>query len=152
MHDSKPVASPMSSTTPLSQFSSDLFFDPTLYRSIVGSLQYLSLIRLDLAFLVKNVCQFLDLPTNNHWSAVKHMLCYLKNTLHHGLLHQKIFSFDIHTFSNVDWASSPNDRCSTSGYCIFFDKNLISWRSWKQRFVSRSSTKSEDKAISHTTI
>jgi hypothetical protein len=51
----KPITSPMSSTTVLSKEIGHKVEDPFLYRSTVGSLQYLSLTRPDLAFVVNKV-------------------------------------------------------------------------------------------------
>jgi len=75
------VSSPMSSSASLSQFTGDAFSDDTLYRRVVGSLQYLSITRPDIAFAVGCVCQFMHRPTIPHWSAVKRILCYLKQTI-----------------------------------------------------------------------
>ena len=79
------MTSPMSSFTTLSQFDGEAFDDPSLYRNITGSLQYLSLTRIDVSFAVNKVCQFLQRPTIPHWIAVKRILRYLKHTLFHGL-------------------------------------------------------------------
>lgn len=65
-------------TSPMSRFDGEAFHDPSLYRSIVGSLQYLSLTRPDVSFAVNIVCQFLQRPTIHHWTAVKRILRYLK--------------------------------------------------------------------------
>lgn len=62
MHEAKPISSPMASSSSLSAFSGDPMEDPTLYRSTVGSLQYLSLTRPDLGFAVNRVCQFMHRP------------------------------------------------------------------------------------------
>jgi hypothetical protein len=88
-------------------------------------------------------------PTNDHWSAVKRILCYLKHTIHHGLVLHHNTSFSLQAFSDADWAGCPDDPCSTTGYCIYLGRNLISWSSRKQRTVSRSSTESEYRAIAH---
>ena len=91
-------------------------------------------------------------PYYSHWTAVKHILCYLKNTIHHGLLLRRSSSLSLHAYSNADWAGYPNDRKSTEGFCIFLGPNLISWSARKQSTVSRSSTEAEYKAFAVTTI
>jgi hypothetical protein len=149
MHEAKPISSPMASSTSLSQFQGTPLSDPSSYRSTIGSLQYLSLTRPDIAFAVNKVCQFMTNPTDLHWSAVKRILCYLKHTSHHSLFLHNDSNFTIQAFSDADWASSPDDRRSTSGYCLFLGRNLISWSSHKQRTVSRSSIESEYRAIAH---
>jgi histone deacetylase 1/2 len=59
----------------------DLFW----YRSIVGSLQYLTLTCPNISFAVNKVCQFLSQPMEVHWEAVKRILLYVKGTLDTGL-------------------------------------------------------------------
>ncbi|KAF5479480.1 hypothetical protein F2P56_000298 [Juglans regia] len=116
----KPVKSPMASSTRLSLTDGPEFFDPTLHRSTVGSLQYLSITRPDVAFAVSKVSQFMHAPKTSHWQAVKRILQYLKQTANLGL-HIKLFSsYHLHAFTNADWAGCPDDRRSTGGYCVFF--------------------------------
>jgi hypothetical protein len=86
MLNAKPITSPMSVTTSLSKFSGLKFSDPTLYRSTVGGLQYLSLTRPDIAFAVSKVSQFMHEPRDVHWSAVKRILRYLKSTVNPRLV------------------------------------------------------------------
>lgn len=151
MLNAKPVSTPMASSTALSATDGHDFSDPKLYRSIVGSLQYLSFTRPDISFAVNKVCQFMHSPRDTHWSAVKRILRYLKNTLHHGLLIRKSSSPRLRAFSDADWAGCPDDRKSTGGYCIFFGDNLISWSSKKQLTIARSTTEAEFKALALTT-
>jgi hypothetical protein len=77
MEKSKPVSSPMSNTAQLSQFNGGSFSDPTLYCSVVGSLQYLDT-RRDISFAANKVCQFMHKPTVHHWSVVKRIIRYLQ--------------------------------------------------------------------------
>ena len=70
----------------LTKTGADLFSDPTLYRSVVGALQYSTITRPELSFAVNKVSQFMANPLESHWTAVKRILRYLKGSLHHGLL------------------------------------------------------------------
>jgi hypothetical protein len=150
MEDIKPVTSPMSSSSVLSALTGDPMEDPSLYCSTVGSLQYLSLTRPNLAFTINHVCQFMHQSTKLHWQVVKRILQYLKHTITHGLLLQKTTSTSLQAFSDVDWAGCPDGRRSTGAYCVFLGSNLISWSSRKQPTVSRSSTEAEYKSVANT--
>ena len=88
-------------------------------------------------------------PTSTHLQVVKLVLRYLKGSLFYGLSFQPSSSIDLITYSDADWASYPNDRHSTNGYCIFFGGNLVSWSASKQKVVSRSSTESEYRGLAN---
>jgi hypothetical protein len=125
--------------------------DALQYRSLVGELQYLTLTRPDKAFPVNKVCQFLHASTNEHWSAVKRILRYLKGCTKLGLKIAKNNSTLVSAFSDVDWASCLNDRRSIGGYVVFLGTNLVSWSARKQPTISRSSTEAEYKAAVNAT-
>jgi hypothetical protein len=86
MDKAKPCLTPMSTSLPLSKFAGVAFHYPSLYRSIVEGLQYLSFTRPDIAFAIHKVSKFMHNPMEMHWAAVKHILCYLKHTISHSLL------------------------------------------------------------------
>lgn len=65
--DSKPVSTPLATFDSLVSTGSP-FLDPTTYRSLVGALQYITITRPDLSFVVN---QFLHAPTIDHFQAVK---------------------------------------------------------------------------------
>jgi hypothetical protein len=125
--------------------------DATRYRSVVGSLQYLSHTRPDISFSMNRVCQFLSKPTTEHWSVVKRILRYLHETIDMSLCFNKSGAPLLSAFSDADWAGDADDRRSTGGFAVFFGGNIISWSSRKQSTVSRSSTEAEYKAIADAT-
>ena len=79
--DSKKHAStPMSSSTKLSLDPSGVEMSPTLYRSIIGSLLYLTASRSDIAFSVKVCARYQVAPKESHLTAVKRIIHYINNT------------------------------------------------------------------------
>jgi hypothetical protein len=62
-----------------------------------------------------------------HWSAVKHILRYVKFTIDMSLSIQKSNSRLISAFTDADWAGSVDDRRSTGGFAIFIGPDLVSW-------------------------
>lgn len=149
MHNSKPVATPLAGSK-LSIADGELLPDPAEYRSIVGSLQYLAFTRPDVSFAVSHVSQFLAAPRTTHMVAVKRILRYLRGTTSVGLLLPFSSSTQLLAYSDADLAGCPDTRRSTTGSSIFFGSALISWRSQKQRTVSRSSTEVEYQAMAST--
>ncbi|XP_028076389.1 uncharacterized protein LOC114278518 [Camellia sinensis] len=152
--DCKPCSTPLTVKTSYSPFSSSSdelpFSNPSLYMSIVGGLQYLTITRPDLALVVNQACQHMHLPTNADFQAVKRLLRYVKGTLHHGL-HFTAGPLSLHAFFDSNWAGDGVDRKSTSSYCVYLGSNLISWSAKKQPIVSRSSTEAEYRALANAT-
>lgn len=81
MLDAKPVATPMPISPKLTITSGQAMDDPREFRMILGSLQYLSFTRPDIAYSVNKLSQFMHRPTDEHWQAVKRVLRYLAGTL-----------------------------------------------------------------------
>jgi histone deacetylase 1/2 len=123
--------------------------DSFRYRSVVGGLQYLTLTRPHLSFVVNKVCQFLSQPTDMHWEAVKRILRYVKGTLDMGLRIRKSPSTELSIYTDANWAGCVDDHRSTSGYAVYVGPNLVSWSSKKQPTVSRSSTEAKYKALAN---
>lgn len=81
--------------------------DPSEFRSVVGALQYLTLTRPEISHAVNLLCQFMQSPTENHWTGVKRILRYIAETLHLGLRITSKLSLQFVGFSDADWTSFP---------------------------------------------
>ena len=90
----------------------------------MGKLIYSSHTRLDIAYAVSVVSQFMHNPKEIHIEAVFRILRYLKSTLCKGIQFQKAEGIRVEAYTNVDWAGSITDRRSTSGHCTFLGDNL----------------------------
>ena len=76
LHDSKPIATSMVVSHHLT-FDGPLFHSPTIYRSLVGSLQYLTITRPDITHEVNSISQFMHAPRESHFQAIKRILRYV---------------------------------------------------------------------------
>lgn len=146
MSDYKPLATPVSVSRSVSLFE-ELFDNLTQYQSLAGALQYLTVKRQDLSFAVNQLCQHMHSPTVAHWIMLKRVLRYVKGTLMYGLRLCASDSFDLHAYSNSDWARSLVDRKLTNGFVVFIGCNMVSWVCCKQRTAARPSTEAKYKGL-----
>ena len=116
----------------------------TAYRSLIGSLRYLTHTRPDLLFSVGLLSRFMEKPTQEHFNGVKRILRYVKGTEDYGLLYKKgNLKGELIGFSDSDFAGDCHNRKSTSGYIFFFGGMAVSWSSQKQSIVALSSCEAE---------
>jgi hypothetical protein len=85
MMDCKPMATPMVANLKSFVDSDSDLIDPSMYRQLIGSLMYLVNTRPDICFAVNTLSQYMVEPRQVHWVAAKHVLQYLKGTMHFGL-------------------------------------------------------------------
>ncbi|CAL9029651.1 unnamed protein product [Prunus brigantina] len=144
----------------MSSLDGQLLSDPAEYRHLVASIQYLTFTRPDISFVVNHVAQFMSTPRSPHLVAAKHILRYLKGSLGFGLSFGRshgpltLCGFNtlfhtLHGFSDADWASCPDTRHSTTGFCVFLGPNIIFWSAKKQHTVSHSSAEAEYRSLAH---
>ena len=101
MENFKPTKTSCCPSTRLVPHDGVSLFDPTEYRSMVGALQYLTFTRPNIAFSVHQLCQLMSKPTSTHLEAAKHVLRYVKGSIHHGI-HFFLGPLTLTTFSDVD--------------------------------------------------
>ncbi|XP_019091125.1 PREDICTED: uncharacterized protein LOC109128725 [Camelina sativa] len=141
MINGNPVCTPMATSLKLT--SGNPLPDPTVFRRLVGSLQYLAFTRLDIAYAVNRLSQFMHCPTEAHWQEEKRILRYLAGTTTHGIFFSAKNDLTLHAFSDEDWAGDSDDYVSTNTYIVYLGWNPISWTAKKQKGVARSSTEAE---------
>ncbi|GJT08536.1 ribonuclease H-like domain-containing protein [Tanacetum coccineum] len=89
---------------------SDSVSDPTLYRSLAGSLQYLTFTRPNISYVVQQVCLYMHDPREPHLSALQRILRYVSGTLDYGLQLFSSSTTDLVAYFDADWAGCPTTR------------------------------------------
>ena len=118
-------------------------FDASIYRSVVGSLIYLTNTRPDIVHAVSVVSRFMSDPSNHHFAAVKRILRYIQGTKGYGIRYTQEKEAQLVGYTDSDWAGAIDDRKSTSGHVFFLGSKVISWSSKKQSTVALSTAEAE---------
>jgi hypothetical protein len=143
MEDCKAMATPMSTTIALDVDEEGEHVDQKEYRSMIGSLLYLTAMRPDIQFSVCLCARFQASPRTSHRQAVKSIFRYLRHTPNFGLWYSAPSSLVLHYCSDADCAGCRLDRKSTFGTCQFLGSSLVFWSSRKQSSVAQSTTEAE---------
>ncbi|GKC05936.1 hypothetical protein Tco_0997546 [Tanacetum coccineum] len=117
----------METSKPLMKDENAEDVDVHLYRSMIGSLMYLTSSRPDIMFVVCACARFQVTPKVSHLHAVKRIFRYLKGQPKLGLWYPKDSPFDLEAYTDSDYAGASLDRKSTTGGCQFLRSRLISW-------------------------
>ncbi|XP_020682396.1 uncharacterized protein LOC110099539 [Dendrobium catenatum] len=146
MTNCRPLLTPLPSKYPTDAHLQLPFSQPDLFHQLIGSLQYLTTTRPDIAFAVNKLCQHMHNPLLLHFQPLKRILRYLQGTLHYGQFLPKT-NLLLTAYSDSDWAGDQLDRKSTTGYCLFLGTALLAWSVKKQTIVARSSTEAEYRSM-----
>nr|XP_020152493.1 uncharacterized mitochondrial protein AtMg00810-like [Aegilops tauschii subsp. strangulata] len=123
MLNCKPAATPVDTKAKLSASDGSPTSDAAFYRSIVGTLQYLTLTRPEIQYAV--------------------------HTMELGITLYASTDTALTAYTDADWTGCPDTHRCTSGYCVFLGPSLISWSSKRQPTVSRSSAEAEHRAVAN---
>ena len=144
MQFAKNSSTPMTNGLKLSTYESD-----PVEKKHSWSLTICNHSRLEISYCINRVCQFIQNPLESHQKLVKKILRYLGGTLDYSLHLRRSSQLNLVGLCDADWATDPDDRSSTSSYCVFLGANLVSWYSKKQHTISHLSTEAKYRSLAN---
>ena len=116
----------------------------THFRSLIGSLGYLTHTRPALLYSVGILSRYMEKPSQEHLNAVKHEIRYVKGIADYGLFYKKgELNSKLIGFNDSNFVGDISDRKSTSGHIFFLGGMTVSCSSQKQSIVAMSSCEAE---------
>jgi hypothetical protein len=143
MEDSKPMGTPMVTGCKLIKDDDSPDVDQSSYRSMIGSLLYITTSRPDIMHVVGMVGRYQSAPKQSHLQDVKRIFGYLKEIVTYGLWYPKNQNFQLTAYSDADWENCVDERKSTSGGAFFLGDSLVAWLSKNKGSISLSTTEVE---------
>ena len=131
MLNSIPVSTPIECGVKLSKHDNEEKVNPTFFKSLVGSLRYLTCTRPDILFGIGLVSHYIEASVMTHLKTAKRILCYLKGTLDYGLLYSCSKHFKLGSHGDSDWAGDTDDRKSTTSFVFYIGDTAFTWTSKK---------------------
>nr|GFA56615.1 uncharacterized mitochondrial protein AtMg00810-like [Tanacetum cinerariifolium] len=125
--DIRLVNTPMDKENPWGKDGPGKYVELHLYRSMIGSLMFLTASRPNIMFAVCAYARYQVTPKECLLHAVKRIFRYLKGHPKLRLWYPKESSFDLVAYSDSDYGGATQDRKSTTGGCQFLGRRLISW-------------------------
>ncbi|KAK6161335.1 hypothetical protein DH2020_004716 [Rehmannia glutinosa] len=126
LDNKKHMKTPMGTNEKLSKDESGTPIYPTLYRSMIGSLLYLTASRPDISYSVCVFARYQSCPKESHLKVVKIIIRYINGTTKLGILYSSDTNTNLAGFSDADWAGDVDDRKNTTGGCFYLGNNLVS--------------------------
>ncbi|GJR74806.1 retrovirus-related pol polyprotein from transposon TNT 1-94 [Tanacetum coccineum] len=148
MDSCDPVDTPIVDRLKLDEDPLGIPVDQTHFRSMVGSLMYLTASRPDLVFVVCMCARYQASPTKKHLETLKWVFRYLRGTINWGLSYPKDTAMTLTTYADADHAGCQDTRRSMFESAQFIRDKLVSWSSKKHKSIAISITKAEYIAMS----
>ncbi|GKC99433.1 ribonuclease H-like domain-containing protein [Tanacetum coccineum] len=151
----RPVVTPLPKNIVLSHKETDddkFLRNFTSYQKLVGKLIYLCITRPDISYAVHYLSQHMHAPLQSHFNLGLRLLKYLKLAPGSGINFTKSNTkFNVIAYTDSDWAKCPVTRRLVSGYCVFVNGSLVSWKRKKHATLSKSSAEAEYRAMASAT-
>ncbi|XP_016169150.1 uncharacterized protein LOC107611769 [Arachis ipaensis] len=127
MEHSKPVPTPVEEKFKLLREDKGREINSTYYKSLIGSLKYLTATRPNIVFGVGLLSRFMEEPYTNHLQAAKRILRYIKGTLNDGSYYENTNEVNLVGYTDSDWAGDIETRKSISKFAFHLGSSAISW-------------------------
>ena len=111
----------------------------TMYKSLIGSLRYLTMTRPDILYGVGLVSRYMETPRESHWLTGKRILRYIKGILNFGLFNTYGENSELVGYLDSDRGGDKNERKSTTSHVFTLGSTAFPWTSNKQAIVALSS-------------
>ncbi|GJZ01269.1 retrovirus-related pol polyprotein from transposon TNT 1-94 [Tanacetum coccineum] len=121
-----PVGTPIEIKDKLDLDKSGTLVDATKYRSMIGTLMYLTSSRPSILHATCLFARYQAKPIEKHLKEVKRIFCYLWGTINMGLWYTKDSGFKLTRFSDADYAGCKDTFKSTSSETQFLSEKLVS--------------------------
>ena len=119
------------------------------YASAIGSIMYAMLCtRPDVSHALSLTSRFQSDPGEEHWTAVKNILKYLKRTKDMFLVYGDCEELAVKGYVDASFDTDPDDSKSQTGYVFVLNGAAVSWRSSKQSVIASSTLEAEYMAAS----
>ncbi|XP_057746722.1 uncharacterized mitochondrial protein AtMg00810-like [Arachis stenosperma] len=125
MKHSKPVSTPVEEKFKLLREDKRKIVNPTYYKSLIGSLRYLTATRPDIVFGVGLLSRFMEESCTNHLQAAKRILRYIKDTLNDGIYYENTNEINLVGYTDSDWVGDIKTRKSTSEFIFRLGSGAI---------------------------
>jgi len=136
MKESNAVSTPVDCGIKLSSYDKGSIIDATYFKSLVGTLLYLTCTRPDILYRVGLVSHYIEKLKSTHLMVAKRIPHYIKRIISYGLLYTRCDDFQLIGYTDNDWAGDVDERKSTTGYVFFLGNTAFSWSSKKQAIVT----------------
>jgi hypothetical protein len=90
-------------------------------------------------------------PRDVHWQALERVLRYLKGTASYEI-HYSGYPRVLEEYSDSNWISDADETKATSGYLFTLGGGAVSWKSWNQTMLTRSTMEAELTALDRATV